>query len=182
MTPKALYLHTNRHFAERAALLGADSKDRATESTFLIYLANLLTLAHFAEAALGFVISRAALRALDRAVDKGVNAAQNAARRFWQSMMTKFRAELKTPSPTIDHTDYDMVTAQADQFIPVLLLTVSQLSNEELTATLNAAESAAAKYLETALQFPKGEAVTLAKLLTADIRDAAEDSRVSRGE
>jgi hypothetical protein len=70
MTQQSLYLRTNRYFAERAALFRRDSKDRPTESTFLIYLANLLTLAHFAEAALGLLITRVGLRALDRLVSE----------------------------------------------------------------------------------------------------------------
>ena len=75
-------------------------------------------------------------------------------------------------------SDYDMVTAQADQFIPVLLITASQLSNEELADTLNIAEAAAAKYLKTEIRFPKHEAVTVAKFLAADVRDAVMHSRI----
>jgi hypothetical protein len=178
MTQRPLYLHINRHFATRAVLLGLDAEDRATEPTFVIYLANLSTLAHFAAAAAGFVMARAAQRAVDRVVDKGLDMAQRAAQQFRSSMRSKFRAELDAPSTGVSSVDYDLVTAQADEFIPALLSASSALSLEELDAALSAGERAASTFLKNDLHFPDHEATRVSRLITEDMRNAIAHERV----
>lgn len=173
MSHRAFYLQLNKQFASRAALLSLHEEELRLDHSLLAFVANLATLATFADGALQYI----GTKIVDHFIEEGIVKAESALRHFVDDLRARFRRERELPSA--DPKEADQLVARADGALDEFFDLLPTLNPAVLEVALQAGRDAAFAYLRNDLGIPQNDSAFLSQAVENELRAALANTKRS---